>query len=161
MTVCATHKSFKYETFHDCGDLENMVKVKHMICIKRSCHHASWIWIWSLYLEWLLSYGHLSIPLVIMGKLNFGLLVRGQRSEWPHSVHPRRYWHAWLEVSWCTDVKTCHQSLQTDGRTSNSLSLELCDLWSAKLKSTLRAPKDSSCVIWLKSIHYFQSSGLK
>ena len=57
ITVCATFKVLIVNSFYDHGDLVNKVKVKHMICNKRSCHCVS-----CLYLN--LIYGHFSLPLV-------------------------------------------------------------------------------------------------
>ena len=69
MTVCATFKASKCENFYDRGD---MVKVKLMPCNKRSCHYASLVYISSLYPQRFVIYEHLSVPLVFMGKFNFG-----------------------------------------------------------------------------------------
>ena len=69
-TLCDIQKILHVKVFLDHGDLEKKAKVKLMKCNKRTCH-ASWVLISSLYLTCSLINGHLSIPLVIMGKLNF------------------------------------------------------------------------------------------
>ena len=51
-----------------------MVKVNLMTYNKNSYHDASWVEVSSLYLKWILGYGHLSISLISMGKLNFDAL---------------------------------------------------------------------------------------
>ena len=56
---------------YDPCDLEDKVKVKLVLLYKRFAHYASLTKISSLYLNCLLNYGHLSVPLVITEKFNF------------------------------------------------------------------------------------------
>ena len=94
MTVCENFKVPNVKIFYDPRDLENTVKVKLMTYNKRSCHYASWVKISSLYFKWLLIYGHLTTPLVIIGKfLLTHKIQKGGPSDlilgMPYSIHLR------------------------------------------------------------------------
>ena len=76
MTVCASFESSNVKFFYDPGSFEYNVKVRCVTCNVRSFHRASFhrasfVKISSLHLNWLLIYGHLFVPLVIMDKFNF------------------------------------------------------------------------------------------
>ena len=85
---------FNVKNCCDPGDLENEVKVKFLTCNKRSYSYTSRVYLSSLYLKWLLIYGHLSIPLVIRGSLTL-----------THKIQKRGHSDLISGVPYCTHLR--------------------------------------------------------
>ena len=98
-----------------CCDLENDVKVKCVICPERPCHGWYFDTIKQVYLFRSFAMQQILFPIRLTLErwtLAYKSEVKGQSDLifWLKGDIDQRYIHAWLEVSICTDVKTCPTS---------------------------------------------------